>query len=78
MALCHVRGTATGADVREELGMQGLLPPRQSTLQLEIDRAWAAISRCCTRLDKYQVREFLLRMMHLLLQQTCRLLHATL
>jgi hypothetical protein len=36
--------------------MQGLLPPRQSTLQLEIDRAWAAISRCCTRLDKYQAR----------------------
>lgn len=35
--------------------MQGLLPPRETSLQAEIDRAHAAISRCCTPLDKYQV-----------------------
>ena len=35
--------------------MQGLLPPRVTSLQAEIDRAHAAISRCCTPLDKYQV-----------------------
>ena len=35
--------------------MQGLLPPRETSLQAEITRAHAAISRCCTALDKYQV-----------------------
>ena len=35
--------------------MQGLLPASQAPLQVEIDRAHAAISRSCSPLDKYQV-----------------------
>ena len=50
------RGTATGRERRIERGMQGLLPPRLTSLQAEIDRAHAAIARCCTPLEKYQVR----------------------
>ncbi len=49
------RGTATEVGCRKELGIQGLLPPRETSLQAEINRAHAAISRCCTPLDKYQV-----------------------
>ena len=49
------RGTAMEAGVRKELGVEGLLPPASSSLQLEADRAWAAISQCCTPLEKYQV-----------------------
>ena len=37
-------------------GMQGLLPPRQTSLQAEIDKAHTAVARCCTPLEKYQVR----------------------
>ena len=33
-----------------------LVPPRLGTLQRQVDRAWAALGRCCTNLDKYQVR----------------------
>lgn len=36
-------------------GMQGLLPPRQISLQAEIDKTHMAIARCCTPLEKYQV-----------------------
>lgn len=35
--------------------MQGLLPPRVTSLQVDIDRAHAAIARCCAPLEKYQV-----------------------
>ena len=35
--------------------MRGLLPPRLTSLQAEIDRAYAAIARCCSPLEKYQV-----------------------
>ncbi|KAK9916262.1 hypothetical protein WJX75_000644 [Coccomyxa subellipsoidea] len=34
--------------------MQGLIPPGQSDLQCEVDRAHAALSKCCSPLDKYQ------------------------
>ncbi|BDA40585.1 NADP-dependent malic enzyme [Coccomyxa sp. Obi] len=48
------RGLATGMEVRRELRMQGLIPPGLSDLQVELDRAHAALSKCCTPLDKYQ------------------------
>ena len=40
---------------RLERGMQGLLPPRVTSLQAEVERAHTAIARCCTPLEKYQV-----------------------
>ena len=49
------RGAATGWERRVQRGMQGLLPPRVTSLQAEIDRAHAAIARYCTPLEKYQV-----------------------
>lgn len=42
-------------EVRRELRMQGLIPPALTDLQVEIDRAHAALSKCCSPLDKYQV-----------------------
>ena len=49
------RGTAMEYNVRGRLGLQGLVPPAETGLQQEIDRARAAIAKCCTALDKYQV-----------------------
>ena len=42
-------------NVRGRLGLQGLVPPAETGLQQEIDRARAGIAMCCTALDKYQV-----------------------
>lgn len=49
------RGLATDMEVRRDMRMQGLIPPALTDLQVEIDRAHAALSKCCSPLDKYQV-----------------------
>lgn len=54
-------------NVRGRLGLQGLVPSAETDLQQEIDRARAAIAKCCTALDKYQVRA---RAQCLLVQQS--------
>lgn len=33
----------------------GLVPANLGNRQKQLDRAWAAVNRCCTDLDKYQV-----------------------
>lgn len=33
----------------------GLIPANLGNRQKQLDRAWAAVNRCCTDLDKYQV-----------------------
>lgn len=50
------RGLATNAAVRSERHLEGLLPARRGGLQLEVDRALAALKRCTTPLQKYEVR----------------------
>ena len=41
---------------RAERHLEGLLPARRAGLQAEVDRAWAAVSRCTTPLQKYEAR----------------------
>ena len=47
---------ATEQAVRSELRMHGLLPHRHTSLQVEIDRAYAAVHAATTGMDKYQVQ----------------------
>ena len=50
----HYRGLATDPAQRVERHLEGLLPARRTGLQTEVDRAWAAICRCTTPLQKYE------------------------
>ncbi|KAK9823686.1 hypothetical protein WJX72_004630 [[Myrmecia] bisecta] len=48
------RGVATEKAVRSALGMEGLMPPARGDMQTEVNRAFLAVERQCTDLDKYQ------------------------
>lgn len=48
------QGCATPAGLRQELQLAGLLPPRQVDLQVEVQRARAALQACSTALEKHR------------------------
>ena len=73
---CPLRGLAMDPADRAQRHLDGLLPARRAGLQVEVDRAWAAISRCTTPLQKYEARGAAVLHLAWLLGVSCRsLLH---
>ncbi|KAI8466125.1 MAG: hypothetical protein J3K34DRAFT_524796 [Monoraphidium minutum] len=49
------RGCATTAAARQKYGMQGLLPPREVPLSVEVARARAALAGCCSDFERHRL-----------------------
>lgn len=49
------RGVATAAAVREKLGLNGLVPPREAPLDAEVARARAALARCASDFERLRL-----------------------
>jgi malate dehydrogenase (oxaloacetate-decarboxylating) len=48
------KGTAFSEQERRELGLEGLLPPRVSTMEDQLSRAWQGYLRQSTNIERYQ------------------------